>query len=132
MKKRNKKLNKSSFKISKHNNLYFLSMQVFFCLDDKTLAEEIESMMAISYSGTAYHIDSICKVCEVAYHEDDKIVEFDIAFAAPKYEDCIKACSDLMGCGCFPINAECTFIPNKRSEKLISLLWHEKHDKEKK
>lgn len=133
MKKLNKKLNKMYQKSKKkpHNKsgLCFLSMQVLFCLDAKTLAEEIESMMAISFSGTAYHIESLCKVCEVSYHEDDQIVEFDICFAAPKYEDCIKACSDLMGCGCFPEKSECIFERNPRSEKLVSQLWHEQHDK---
>ena len=129
MKKFNKQINKISSKPNNKSGLCFLSMQVLFCLSEKTLAEEIESMMSIAFHGTSYQIKSICKVCEVTYHEDDQIVEFDICFAAPKYENCIKACSDLMIGGYIPENAECIFERNQRSEKLIFQLWHEYYNK---
>ncbi len=125
----NKEVNKIYSKFNNKSGLCFLSMQVLFCLSEKTLAEEIESMMSITFLGTSHQNKSICKVCEVTYHEDDQIVEFDICIAAPKYEDCIKACSDLMIGGYIPENAECIFERNQRSEKLISQLWHEHYDK---
>lgn len=111
----------------KQLGLSVLSMQVFFCLDEKTLYEEIENIIGICCSGTAYQINIVCKLCAVSYHEDDQIVEFDIAFAAPEYKDCIKACSDLLSCGSFPYAAECTFTPNKRNEKLVAQIWHKLH-----
>lgn len=129
MKKFDKQINKICSKPNNKSGLCFLSMQVIFCLSDKTLAEEIESMMAITFHGTSCQTKSICKMCEVTYHEDDQIVEFDICFAAPKYENCINACSDLMICGYIPENAECIFERNQRSEKLIFQLWHEYYDK---
>lgn len=129
MKNTNKEVNKIYSKFNNKSGLCFLSMQVLFCLNDKTLAEEIESMMSITFLGTSHQNKSICKVCEVTYHEDDQIVEFDICIAAPKHEDCIKTCSYLMRCGCIPKNAECIFEDNQRSEKLISQLWHEHYDK---
>lgn len=117
-------------KITRKQGLYFLSMQVIWTLpDNKTLAEEIANMMAITYSETVYHTESICKVCEVVYHEDDQIIEFDICFTAPKYADCIKACSDLMDCNLFPKDAECIFERNQRSEQLLSQLWREQYNK---
>lgn len=49
-------------------DLSFLSMQVLWTLsDDKTLAEEIEKMMSITFSGIAYNIETICKACEIIY-----------------------------------------------------------------
>lgn len=113
---------------SKTQSLHFLSMQVLFSLHDKTLAEEIENLTAIIYSATAYQIDASCKICEIIYHEDDQIVEFDIAFAAPKQDACIKACSDLITCCSFPSYAELAYIKNPRSEKLIAQIWREEHN----
>ena len=116
-------------KVTKKQDLYFLSMQVIWTLpDDKTLTDEIESMMAITYSGTAYHIETICTACEIVYHADDQIIEFDLCFVSPKYQDCIKACADLMNCGCFPSKAECIFERNPRSEKFAAQIWHESND----
>ena len=110
-------------KVTKKQELRFLSMQVIWTLpDDKTLAEEIESMMAITYSGTAYHIETICTACEIIYQADDQIIEFE-------YQDCIKACADLMNCGCFPSEAECLFECNPRSEKFAAQIWHESNDR---
>ncbi len=110
--------------------LCFLSMQVIWTLpDEKTLAEEIESMMAITYSGTAYHIETICTTCEIIYHADDQIIEFELCFVSPKYQDCIKACADLMNCGCFPAEAECLFEHNQRNEKFAAQIWHESNDR---
>lgn len=113
---------------SKTQSLHFLSMQVLFSLHDKTFAEEIENLTAIIYSATAYQIDASCKICEIIYHEDDQIVEFDIAFAAPKQDACIKACSDLITCCSFPSYAELAYIKNPRSEKLIAQIWREEHN----
>ena len=133
MKKTNFKLTKLSKKIkeqatSKTQSLHFLSMQVIFSLHEKTLSEEIENLTAIIYSATAYQIDASCKICEIIYHEDDQIVEFDIAFAAPKQDACIKACSDLVTCCSFPSYAELAYIKNPRSEKLIAQIWREEHN----
>ena len=133
MKKTNFKLTKLSKKIkeqptSKTQSLHFLSMQVIFSLHEKTLAEEIENLSAIIYSATAYQIDASCKICEVIYHEDDQIVEFDITFAAPKQDACIKACSDLITCCSFPTYAELAYIQNPRSAKLIAQIWREEHN----
>lgn len=117
-------------KVTRKQDLCFLSMQVIWTLpDDKTLAEEIESMMAITYSGTAYHIETICTACEIIYHADDQIIEFELCFVSPKYQDCIKACSDLMNCGCFPAEAECLFERNQRNEKFAAQIWHESNDR---
>lgn len=49
-------------------DLSFLSMQVIWSLpEDTTLAEEIEKMMSITFSGIAYNIETICKTCEIIY-----------------------------------------------------------------
>lgn len=133
MKKNNFNLTKLSKKIkeqptSKTQSLHFLSMQVLFSLHEKTLSEEIENLTAIIYSATAYQIDASCKICEIIYHEDDQIVEFDIAFAASKQDACIKACSDLVTCCSFPSYAELAYIKNPRSEKLIAQIWREEHN----
>lgn len=133
MKKTNSKLINLPKKIKQqnsrnHQGLHFLSMQVLFSLLDKTLAEEIENLTAIIYSATAYQIDASCKICEEIYHEDDQIVEFDIAFAAPKQDACIKACSDLIACCSFPTYAELAYIKNPRSEKLIAQIWRDEHN----
>ena len=133
MKKTNLKHPKLSEKIkeqptSKTQSLHFLSMQVLFSLHEKTLSEEIENLTAIIYSATAYQIDASCKICEIIYHEDDQIVEFDIAFAAPKQDACIKACSDLITCCSFPTYAELAYIQNPRSAKLIAQIWREEHN----
>lgn len=105
-------------------------MQVIWSLpEDTTLAEEIEKMMSITYSGTAYHIETICTTCEIVYHADDQIIEFELCFVSPKYQDCIKACADLMNCGCFPNEAECLFERNLRNEKFAAQIWHESNDR---
>ena len=111
-------------------DLSFLSMQVIWSLpEDTTLAEEIEKMMSITFSGIAYNIETICKTCEIIYHADDEIIEFELCFVSPKYQDCIKACADLMNCGCFPNEAECLFERNLRNEKFAAQIWHESNDR---
>lgn len=105
-------------------------MQVIWSLpEDTTLAEEIEKMMSITFSGIAYNIETICKACEIIYHADDEIIEFELCFVSPKYQDCIKACADLMNCGCFPNEAECLFERNLRNEKFAAQIWHESNDR---
>lgn len=60
-------------------DLSFLCMQVIWSLpEDTTLAEEIEKMMAITFTGITYNIETICKACEIIYHADDEIIEFDL------------------------------------------------------
>lgn len=124
----NKEYNQEQTTIKKE--LSFLSIQVIWSLpEDTTLAEEIEKMMSITYSGTAYHIETICTTCEIVYHADDQIIEFELCFVSPKYQDCIKACADLMNCGCFPNEAECLFERNLRNEKFAAQIWHESNDR---
>ena len=75
----NKEYNQEQTTIKKE--LSFLSMQVIWSLpEDTTLSEEIEKMMSITFSGIAYNIETICKACEIIYHADDEIIEFDLCF----------------------------------------------------
>lgn len=50
--KNNKEVNKIYSTFNNKSGLCFLSMQVLFCLSEKTLAEEIESMMSIIFPET--------------------------------------------------------------------------------
>ncbi len=72
---------------------------------------------------------TICKACEIIYHADDEIIEFDLCFVSPRYQNCIKACGDLMNCCAFPENAECLFERNLRNEKFAAQIWHESNDR---
>ena len=124
----NKEYNQEQTTIKKE--LSFLSMQVIWSLpEDTTLSEEIEKMMSITFSGIAYNIETICKACEIIYHADDEIIEFDLCFVSPRYQNCIKACGDLMNCCAFPENAGCLFERNLRNEKFAAQIWHESNDR---
>ena len=109
-------------------NLCFLSMQVLYCLDKHTLAEEIKNMYdlcsAIAFSNPGCSM----KICEIIYHEDDQIVEFDITFAAKAKELCSKVCLELLNHNAFPKAAEFSFEANPRSEKLLTQIWREDHE----
>lgn len=114
--------------ISNENKLVYFPLQVIYSLpDNKMLGEEINFISAICLSATAYHHDVSIKVCELTYHADDRILELDIAFAAPSLDSCIKACTDLLNCPTFPSAAECFFQPNKRSQNLIIHIWRDEH-----
>lgn len=130
MKQLNSKLrnayNKS--KVKNPYNLCFLSMQAIYCLDKLSLAEEINNMYEICSAVVSSNPNISMKICEIIYHEDDQIIEFDITFAAKAKELCSKACLDLLNHNAFPKAAECTFEANPRSEKLLTQIWREDHE----
>ena len=130
MKQLNSKLRKaySKSKVKNPYNLCFLSMQVLYYLDKHTLAEEISNMYDLCSAITSSNPGCSMKICEIIYHEDDQIVEFDITFAAKAKELCSKACLDLLNHYAFPKAAECTFEANSRSEKLLTQIWREDHE----
>ena len=130
MKQLNSKLRKaySKSKFKNPYNLCFLSMQVLYCLDKHTLAEEIKNMYDLCSAITSSNPGCSMKICEIIYHEDDQIVEFDITFAAKAKELCSKACLDLLNHNAFPKAAECTFEANSRSEKLLTQIWRDDHE----
>ena len=68
------------------------------------------------------------KICEIIYHEDNQIIEFDITFAAKAKELCSKACLELLNHKAFPKAAECTFEANFRSEKLLTQILRDDHE----
>ena len=115
-------------KVKNPYNLCFLSMQVLYCLDKHTLAEEIKNMYDLCSAITSSNPSYSMKICEIIYHEDDQIVEFDITFAAKAKELCSKACLELLNHNAFPKAAECTFEANPRSEKLLTQIWRENHE----
>lgn len=123
-----KKIQKAAKKhkknINNENKIVYFPLQIIYSLpDNKMLGEEIDFISAISPS---QHQASI-KVCEVVYHADDRIIELDIAFAAPSLDICVQACTDLLTESTILSAAECFFQPNTRSQKLINQIWHDEH-----
>lgn len=130
MKQLNSKLRNTYTKIKVKNpyNLCFLSMQALYCLDRHTLAEEINNIYTICSVVASDNPNVSMKLCEIIYHEDDQIIEFDITFAAKAKELCSKACLDLLNHYTFPKAAECIFEANSRSEKLLTQIWRDDHE----
>lgn len=130
MQQLNSKLGKAYAKIKVKNpyNLYFLSVQPIYCLDKLSLTEEIKNMYDLCSAIASSNPGCSMKICEIIYHEDDQIVEFDITFAAKAKESCSKACSELLNHNAFPKAAECTFEVNSRSEKLLTQIWRDDHE----
>ena len=115
-------------KVKNPYNLCFLSMQVIYCLDKLSLAEEIKNMYDLCSAIASSNPGCSMKICEIIYHEDDQIVEFDITFAAKAKELCSNACLELLNHNAFPKTAECTFEATSRSEKLLTQIWREEHE----
>lgn len=110
MKQLNSKLHNaySKSKVKNPYNLCFLSVQPIYCLDKLNLAEEIKNMYDLCSTIASSNPNISMKLCEIIYHEDDQIIEFDITFAAKAKELCSKAYLDLLNYYAFPKAAECT------------------------
>lgn len=103
-------------------------MQPIYYLDNLSLAEEIKNMYDLCSTIASSNPKISMKLCEIIYHEDDQIIEFDITFAAKAIESCSKACLDLLNHYAFSKAAECTFEANSRSEKLLMQIWRDEHE----
>lgn len=118
----------SKSKVKNPYNLCFLSVQPIYCLDKLSLTEEISNMYEICSAVASSNPNIAMKICEIIYHEDNQIIEFDITFAAKAKELCSKACLELLNHKAFPKAAECTFEANFRSEKLLTQILRDDHE----
>ena len=92
-----------------------------------SIADEIEQMLYLCSSAPPDIESTSAKICEMHYQDNSTIIEFDIAIAAPKVSECIKACGYILSNGNFPTAIECSYDINPNNESNIKNFWHQQH-----
>lgn len=92
------------------------------------LADEIEQMLCLCSTAPANIISTSATVCNLVYDAESQIITFQLAFAAPKIVDCIKACAYVLSYGHYPENIECSYEIDTPSEQIAKKIWCQEHN----